>query len=55
VGIEVGGSIGELCNQEYSKGNNDINKLALHNKMTKFACGQSTSWKDSDDITSYYL
>jgi hypothetical protein len=55
MGIEVGGSIRELCSQGYSKGNNDINKLALHNKMTKSACGQSASWKDSNDTTGYYL
>jgi len=55
VGIEVGGFIGELCSQGYSKGSNDINKLALDNKRTKSACGQSASWKDFDDITNYYL
>jgi len=43
MGTKVGGSIGELCNQGYNKGNNDINKLALHNKRTKSACGQSAS------------
>ncbi len=55
MGTEVGGSIRELCNQGYSIGSNDINKLALHKKMTKFACGRSASWKDFDDITSYYF
>ncbi len=55
MSTEVGGSIRELCSQGYSKGSNDINKLALHKKMTKFVCGQSASWKDSDDIMSFYL
>jgi hypothetical protein len=35
MGTEVGGSIGELCSQGCSKGSNDINKLALHNKTSQ--------------------
>jgi hypothetical protein len=34
VHIEAGRSIGKLCSQGCSKGSNDINKLALHNKRS---------------------
>jgi len=51
VGIKARRSTGELCNQGCSKGINDINKLVLHNKGAKFACGQSASRKDLDKIT----
>ncbi len=52
MGIKAKGCIGKLCSQGCSKGNNDINKLALHNKRAKSGCGQSASWKDPNNITS---
>ncbi len=55
MGTKVGGSIRELCNQGCSKGNNDINKLALCNKRVKFACGQSASQKDPHCITNSHF
>jgi len=55
VGIVAGGSIGKLCNQGCSKGSNDINKLVLHNKKAKFACGQNASQKDLDGIMGCYF
>ncbi len=55
MGIKVRGSIGELCNQGCSKGNNDINKLELHNRKANLTCGQNTSRKDFNNITSCYF
>jgi hypothetical protein len=55
VGIEVGGSTGELCNQGCGKRNNDINQLALFNKRAKLACGESASGKNPHDIMSCHF
>ncbi len=55
MGVKVGGSIRELCIQGCSKGSNDINWLALHNKKAKFACDQSASRKEHDDITNCHF
>jgi hypothetical protein len=55
VGTKARGSIGKLCSQACSKGSNDINKLVLHNKKAKFACGQSSFQKDPDGIMGCYF
>jgi hypothetical protein len=44
-----------LCIQRPTEGNNDINHLALHNKMTQSACKPSTFPKEPNDITGYYF
>jgi hypothetical protein len=55
MGIEARGCTRKLCSQGCSKGNNDINKLTLHNKRAKSACGQSAFQKDPNNITSLLL
>jgi hypothetical protein len=55
MGIEAGGSIGELSNQRCGKRSNDINQLTLYNKRAKLACGESTSRKNPHDIVSYHF
>jgi len=55
VGAKVGRSIGELCTQGHTKGNNDIDHLALHNKRTKSAHGPNTFQKEPNDIMSCYF
>jgi hypothetical protein len=55
VGAEAKRFTRELCTQGFTKGGNDINWLALHNKGTQSACSSSTSWKEPNNITSCYL
>jgi hypothetical protein len=55
VGLEIRRFTGELCIQGRIKGSNDIDRLMLHNKRTKFTCGPSTSRKEPNDIMGYQL